>query len=1039
MRDATAFGFFLIASLWSAHLPGASTDSENLVPNPGFEQADGGEPAFWQQRTPTDPERTLAWDASTAHQGNRSLGITNRKPGLSRWRYGHLRDFALQPGSRGELTAWVRCENATGSAHTKLYFLDAAGDIVAQPQGEGISGTRDWTKASQPFEVPKNTAYVMVYLELDGKGAAWFDDVALSGTPTQPSADMALAQVTCGAEAFTRRAGFVPGSSRYRPIVELPPGVTEGRLEMFFPSNSARYDVTIHCLDRGNAKSRLSLLIGEEQVGEWTADKADKDADGLWSVVSRGIDLQRNSRIAVEAQWPGGRCRIHSLSFVPTGRFQGEFLSEEELNAPPSLRVFDTSSERSKARGMLPAYTNRRINEAVEQREAELAALRSPDDWRKRQQATRERLEAIFGSYGPRTPLNARIVGTIDRTECEIEKLVFESQPGYYCTANFYVPKNRQFPRPGVLFTCGHAVDGKAAHLYHECCLGLATKGYVVLALDPTGQGERLEYFDPETGEPLVPPCVSHHHYLARPSWLVGRSLAGYRTWDCTRAVDYLVDRKEVDRDRIAVVGNSGGGIMALLITAFDERIKVCAAAHPGGSMEQTFLTGKRIAEADILSLIPPRPCLMVVGRDSGEESGHRAKMANMFPFYEGLGVPADRCQMALVDGVHNMEQPKREPCYGWLNRWFDREEEGSEEPPLQPETVEALRCTKTGYTLRDLDSESGQTLNAKAAQKLRPPRELPTDPAALQRQRDEVKAAVAQRLGLNLPAERPAPESIVLGEHRGDGYSVKKLLVNSEEGIDLPSLLFTPDAEKPGPPVVLYVSEFGKPVDPERPSLALDLVRQGHTVFAVDVRGSGETDPRLRDFLAPVTRYDPPQYRFDSCAVEAAQLKTTMLAMRTCDVVRSLDYLQSSEELGERPVVLVGEGLGGIWALVTAAFDDRPAGVVCVGTVPSYHLIVDAHYYAVRDYYWVPRALEDFDLSDLPSLIAPKPVALIDPLDAMLEPLAPGTTKTLLQWPTHICSQLATPSDFSFAHTPDGSIETRAQQTAAFLSRWKQ
>ena len=268
-------------------------------------------------------------------------------------------------------------------------------------------------------------------------------------------------------------------------------------------------------------------------------------------------------------------------------------------------------------------------------------------------------------------------MGKLDRADYVIEKLVYESQPGYHCTANIYVPKRRELPLPGVLFTCGHAAEGKAARLYHECCLALTLKGYVVLALDPTGQGERSEYFDSDSGEPLVPLCVSHHHYLGRPSWLVGRSLAGYRTWGCARAIDYLISRPEVDPDQIAAVGNSGGGIMALLITAYDSRVKVCAAAHPGGSMEQTFLTGRQIPQADILSLIPPRPCLFVVGRDSGEEAGHRNKMNGMLPFYKGLGVDTDRCRMVLVDGVHNMEQPKREPCYAWLNKWFGAKTRG--------------------------------------------------------------------------------------------------------------------------------------------------------------------------------------------------------------------------------------------------------------------------------------------------------------------------------------------------------------------------
>ncbi len=221
---------------------------------------------------------------------------------------------------------------------------------------------------------------------------------------------------------------------------------------------------------------------------------------------------------------------------------------------------------------------------------------------------------------------------------------------------NVYVPKNRPLPQPGVLFTCGHAADGKAAVLYHEACLGLVLKGYVVLALDPTGQGERSEYFEPETGKPLVPLCVSQHHYLARPSWLVGRSLAGYRTWDATRAVDYLVARPEVNPERIGVVGNSGGGIMALLATAADSRIKVCAAAHPGGSMEETYITGRDLPKADLLGLIAPRPMAWIDPVDAMLETldPERCETLCGWPrdVYRGLGSPQKLQIMQTTGGT---------------------------------------------------------------------------------------------------------------------------------------------------------------------------------------------------------------------------------------------------------------------------------------------------------------------------------------------------------------------------------------------------
>lgn len=164
------------------------------------------------------------------------------------------------------------------------------------------------------------------------------------------------------------------------------------------------------------------------------------------------------------------------------------------------LRVYQTPDDRQQARSMLAQYLDEKTQILWQKRDRELGGLGSPDAWRARQEQVRSRLPEILGDFGEKCPLDARIVGRLDRPDYLIEKLVFQSQPKYYCTANVYVPKHRPFPQPGVLFTCGHAAEGKAAPLYHEACLGLVLKGYVVLALDPMGQGERSEYFERNRG-----------------------------------------------------------------------------------------------------------------------------------------------------------------------------------------------------------------------------------------------------------------------------------------------------------------------------------------------------------------------------------------------------------------------------------------------------------------------------------------------------------------------------------------------------------
>lgn len=1005
------------------------SSGENLIPNPSFEIADANAPAYWAQRTPSDEQRTLVWSDDAARTGARSLKIVNRADVLSRWRTGHLRDIAIEPGSEATLSGWVRTKDVRGNAHFRFYCLREDGHILAQPQTSGVSGTAEWREARLTHRIPPETAYVMVYPEITGPGTTWFDDVMLTGKAVEATAKSPLRATVLYADEFEYIEGFVLSTHRRRSCLELPKSVRTGRGTAVYWGQTAQCDLAVTYHDASSGASTLEVVVNDREIAAFRFDEipaTSQPKDSLRTKTFQDVDLQRLSRITLIGTADGAeRCRIHKVTLTPTGRFEGEFLPAEVLRPPPTLRLYLTPEKRREARAALLRSFNKIRAEASSRRNKALASLKTPEDFRTYQQRVRRRLPMIFGDFKPKCPLKPRIVGRLDRPQYVIEKLIFESQPNYHCTANVYVPKGREFPQPGVLFTCGHASDGKAYHLYHDACLGLVLKGYVVLALDPTGQGERYEYFDPQTGKATVPPCVAHHHYLGRPSWLVGRTLAGYRTWDCVRALDYLVARPEVDADRIAAVGNSGGGIMALLITAADERIRVCAAAHPGGSMEESYLTGRWVPEADLFTLIPPRPCRIVVGDRSDEEAGHRRKLAEMLRFYRGLKVGEERGELVLVPGVHNMKQPKREACYAWVNRWFDRADEGKDEPPLRTEKVETLRCTESGRVVQDLGGETGQSLNAKIAESLCDSRTPPRDRTALEAYRTGLRRTIAERIGLRLQTDRPPPPCRDQGRFEAGDFVAEKLLIESEPGIDMPALLMAPTRKQAERPFVLHVSELGKPVSADsRDDLALALVRSGCRVLSVDVRGAGEIDPRRRRRLKPLTHYDPEQWRFDDAAICAAYANTTMLTLRTRDVIRAIDVLEDREDLDVARLVLVGEGLGGVWALTAAAFDDRVPAVACVGMVPSYRLIVEAKYYTVRDYFWVPGALQDFDLPGLFGLVAPRRAALISPIDAMRAPLGSDRLASICRVPRRAYSLLGAEEGLQVVRLSDASAE---------------
>src|SRR5262245_36910092 len=106
------------------------------------------------------------------------------------------------------------------------------------------------------------------------------------------------------------------------------------------------------------------------------------------------------------------------------------------------------------------------------------AALKTKADAEQYVRDVQEKIRQCFGPEPERTLLNAKVTGAIERDGYKIEKVIFESRPAFYVTANLYVPTNRKDPLPGVVGSCGHSVNGKANEAYQSFAQGLARMGY---------------------------------------------------------------------------------------------------------------------------------------------------------------------------------------------------------------------------------------------------------------------------------------------------------------------------------------------------------------------------------------------------------------------------------------------------------------------------------------------------------------------------------------------------------------------------------
>jgi len=197
---------------------------------------------------------------------------------------------------------------------------------------------------------------------------------------------------------------------------------------------------------------------------------------------------------------------------------------------------------------MMLEYLASLARQATEKRRERLHRIHSESDIRNWQDVNRRSfLEAIGGLPGERTPLRPRATGTLVREGYEVRKIVFESLPEFYVTANLYVPRGGSGPHPAVLSPCGHALNSKAYPEYQRLFIGLVRRGYVVLTWDTVGQGERFQLWDFVFRHRGLTDKSNEHGILGIREYLLGQNLARYLIWDGLRALDYLAALPEVD------------------------------------------------------------------------------------------------------------------------------------------------------------------------------------------------------------------------------------------------------------------------------------------------------------------------------------------------------------------------------------------------------------------------------------------------------------------------------------------------------------
>jgi len=585
-----------------------------------------------------------------------------------------------------------------------------------------------------------------------------------------------------------------------------------------------------------------------------------------------------------------------------------------------------------------------------------LEDVRTLSDWQRQRPQIRQQLADMLAldPLPPRTPLHAEITGVVDRGDCQIEKLVFQSRPGLFVTANFYLPKQRSGKLPCVIYLNGHwpSLDG-AKIGFQDRYLWYPANGFALLVVDPCGFGEI----------PGVHPGTNRHNQW---QWLsLGYTPAAVEVWNAMRAIDWLETRPEIDGGRLGVTGVSGGGVMTQFLAALDERVAAaapsCSTYTLGALAVQNLLpkqcdctfypNTRRLDFPAVLALVAPRPLLILGGRydpifpPAGFREAHRraSRIYGLFP----ASAVAGRLRLLESKAAHIDTPRSLAITQQWMCRWLrdlDGEAPGPARAPLRPASPQELRCTA---------SPPAAAVNAHVQDLWIAPR-----PPAAATSGDVRRKPLEEFLRGQVFSWFPQEEApfrtrrfSARGGYAGECTDFGEYEFDSEPGTPVQACLLRPRGLSGPVPLVIWIKGPGDHV------VFPDLddffpVLRTHALVVLT--------PRFADRPLPAPEYA----RVERLAAVSGR---SMAALQVWDVMRAVSWAMRDRGVKPSDVAVAGTGDAGVVGLYAAVLDPRIRHVI-LRQPPSSHFQGPA----------LPMILRQTDLPEVAGLLVPRRLTLI-------------------------------------------------------------
>jgi dienelactone hydrolase len=307
------------------------------------------------------------------------------------------------------------------------------------------------------------------------------------------------------------------------------------------------------------------------------------------------------------------------------------------------------------------------------------------EQWEERRRSLRGQILSAAGldPMPEKTPLNPQIFGRLERGDYSLEKVLLETLPGYFLGGNLYRPLGRSGKFPGVLRAHGHWRGGRLENTPLASVpafgISMARQGYVVFAYDMVGWNDTVQ---------------TPHEFGGPSEQLWGFGPLGLQLWNSTRALDFLQSLPDIDPERIAMTGASGGGTQTFLLAAVDDRVKASApvnmvsAIMQGGSpCENASNLRVGTYNVEITALMAPRPMILVSSPWDQSRNTLREEYIVIRGIYSLYG-KTQNVEAVEIDAQHNFNRESREAVYRFFGQHLLRQP-GQVMTSEKPVTVE--------------------------------------------------------------------------------------------------------------------------------------------------------------------------------------------------------------------------------------------------------------------------------------------------------------------------------------------------------------